>query len=73
MSAATNGMGFRNEEEVFDRKPEGSLRIIAFGGSKTFGSNLAGDQTYPHLLEQRLRELPGHERDQVLNAGRISW
>jgi hypothetical protein len=72
-TAVTNSMGFRNEEDVLRPKPKGALRIIAFGGSTTFGSNLAGDKTYAYKLEQMLRQIPGHERDQVLNGGRVAW
>jgi len=71
--ASTNDKGFRNLEDVFEPKPADSLRIIAFGGSTTFGLHLEDDETFTHKLELKLRERPGYERTQVLNAGRISF
>lgn len=70
---STNNLGFRNKEDVFDPKPPGSLRIIAFGGSTTFGYNLADGETYTELLEHKIRNIPGYEKSQVLNAGRICY
>jgi len=68
-----NAQACRNTEDMFEPKPQGSLRILAVGGSTTFGYNLNDASTWTHQLELRLRRLPGHERDQVLNAGRICW
>jgi lysophospholipase L1-like esterase len=68
-----NAYGLRNQEEVFDPKPPGSLRILCLGGSTTYGYNLADGETYTERLEARLRRRPGWERSQVLNAGRITY
>ena len=68
-----NNYGFRNLENVFDPRPSNSLRIIAFGGSTTFGYNLKDGETYTEKLQERIRELPGFEKTQVLNAGRICY
>jgi lysophospholipase L1-like esterase len=68
-----NAQGFRNQEEVFEPKPAGSLRIVAFGGSTTFGYNLRDGETFTEHLEARLRQEPGYEKTQVLNAGRITY
>lgn len=68
-----NDQGFRNREDVFEPKPAGALRVVAFGGSTTFGYNLADGETYTERLEARLRRWPGRARSQVLNAGRITY
>src|SRR5262249_39810373 len=31
-NSETNSLGFRNHEDVFEPKPQGALRIIAYGG-----------------------------------------
>jgi lysophospholipase L1-like esterase len=69
----TNSDGFRGREDVIEPKPPGSLRVIAYGGSTTYCYNLADGDTWPERLQARLRSRPGHERDQVLNGGHISW
>lgn len=69
----TNSDGFRGRENVFEPKPPGSLRVIAYGGSTTYCYNLADGDPWPERLQARLRNRPGHERDQVLNGGHISW
>jgi len=68
-----NGQGFRNLEDVFTPKPEGSRRIITYGGSTTFCFNVPTDQSWPLRLQELLRSQPGHERDQVLNGGVVNW
>lgn len=68
-----NNYGFRNREDVLEPKPPGALRIIAFGGSTTFGYNLQDGETYTDQLQVRLRRVPGYEQAQVLNAGRITY
>jgi lysophospholipase L1-like esterase len=69
----TNSDGFRGREDVIEPKPPGSLRVIAYGGSTTYCYNLPDGETWPERLQARLRGRPGHERDQVLNGGHISW
>ncbi len=68
-----NNDAFRNKEDVFDPNPAGSLRIMVFGGSTTFGYNLADGDTFTEKLEQKLRKIQGLERTQVLNAGEICY
>ncbi|PIQ81489.1 MAG: hypothetical protein COV76_08675 [Candidatus Omnitrophica bacterium CG11_big_fil_rev_8_21_14_0_20_64_10] len=68
-----NDWGFRNPEDVVVPKPADGLRIIVFGGSTTFGYNLADGDTYTERLEAKLRQVPGWEHSQVLNAGRINF
>jgi lysophospholipase L1-like esterase len=69
----TNNHGFRGREDVFDPKPPGSHRVICYGGSMCFCYNLADGETWPERLQEELRLRPGHDRDQVLNGGHISW
>jgi len=69
---STNNWGFRNREDVIESKPKDSMRFIAFGGSTTFGYNLADDETFTHQLQNKLRAVKGWEGAQVLNAGRIA-
>jgi len=68
----TNDHGFRNRQDVLEPRPEGAPRIIAFGGSTTFGYNLRDEETFTWQLETLLRQEPGLEQSQVLNAGRIA-
>ena len=68
-----NNHGFRNREDIFNPKPKNSLRILAFGGSTTFGYNLKDNETFTHKLEEKLRQIPKLKNTQVLNAGRITY
>ncbi len=73
-TAYLNDYGFRNSEPVLMPKPEGSLRMITYGGSTTFCHHLTNDQAWPIRLQERLRrERAGGDRDQVLNGGVIMW
>jgi len=70
----TDNWGFRDREDVFDPKPPGSLRLIAYGGSTTYCYQLLNDEAWPARLEQLLRaRRPGGEKDQVLNGGGVMW
>ena len=62
-----NSFGFRGEE--FDAaKSEGSVRIVALGGSTTFGVGVEDGSTYPEFLEEILNSgLDG--KYEVINAG----
>lgn len=68
----TNDHGFRNREDVLVPRPKDAPRIIAFGGSTTFGYNLRDEDTFTSQLEELMRRQHGLERSQVLNAGRIA-
>jgi hypothetical protein len=73
-SAHLNDYGFRNSEPVLTPKPDGSLRLITYGGSTTFCHHLTNDQAWPIRLQDELRRQRTHgERDQVLNGGVIMW
>lgn len=71
-NSETNDHGFRNREDVFEPKPPGSIRIIAYGGSTTFCYNLDTDHAWPIRLQEELRKHAG-PKSQVLNAGAIVW
>lgn len=60
------------EESRRERRTEpcpGQLRIVALGDSITHGMGLLPEETYPAILERRLREYLGSDRTVVLNAG----
>jgi lysophospholipase L1-like esterase len=67
-----NNYGLRNRDEVGPKQP-GALRVYCSGGSTTFCYNLPTDDAWPSVLQRELRQVPGHERDEVLNAGQICW
>lgn len=55
---------------VYDRDKGTRLRVVCLGGSTTWGQSLEPDQTWPLMLEEKLR-LEGHDVE-VINAGR-TW
>jgi lysophospholipase L1-like esterase len=57
--------------EIGPRRP-GSLRILAMGESTTWGHMVRDDETWPALLEQRLRQATGRDVE-VLNGGVSGW
>lgn len=65
----TNARGFRGED--FDvAKPPGTVRIVALGGSSTFGYGNRDPQTYPAQLEALLEQrCPDERRIEVINLG----
>lgn len=72
-NSVINNWGLRNVEDVSERKPAGALRVYCSGGSTTFCYNLSTQQSWPHKLQAKLREIPGRERDEVLNGGEICF
>jgi lysophospholipase L1-like esterase len=64
-----NSLGYRGGE--FSReKPEGTYRIVALGGSTTYGVFIdRAEDAYPAQLEGILREEYGYENVEVVNAG----
>lgn len=72
-NSVINNWGFRNIEDISEHKPEGALRIYCSGGSTTFCYNLRTEEAWSSLLQDKLRRMPGHERDEVLNAGEICF
>lgn len=57
-----NSLGYRGPE----LRP-GTVRIVCFGASETFGLAEAPNEEYPRQLERNLNELAGGPRFQVLN------
>lgn len=73
-NGSLNNKAFRNNEDVFDPKPAGSLRVIAYGGSSTYCHHLTNDEAWPLQLQRELRAQGGvHASDQVLNGGVVMW
>lgn len=61
-----NSLGFRDRE--FAPKPAGRIRILAVGDSFTYGWGVEANESWPKLLEARLRQLG---RDvEVANLGK---
>lgn len=65
-----NAAGLRGAE-VRSRDP-GSPRILAMGGSTTWGHKVDDDETWPAALERSLRSA-GLEHVEVLNGGVSGW
>lgn len=64
-----NQAGFRGEEFP-DHKDPGVIRVVTLGASSTFGFSDQDDETYPHYLQQELRErCAGDRRYEVFNLG----
>lgn len=53
-TADINSLGFRDRE--FELNKAGKIRILAVGDSYTYGWGVGGDETWPKLLEARLRQ-----------------
>jgi lysophospholipase L1-like esterase len=54
-------------------KAENAIRVVCIGDSVTFGWNLLDNETYPHFLEQRLRQMDASRKWEVINAGVPSY
>jgi lysophospholipase L1-like esterase len=63
-----NTLGFRGPKFDFE-KPQGTYRIVAIGGSTTFGVHLPHTKTYPVYLQQDLNERLRTDKSEVINAG----
>src|SRR4030042_2132453 len=72
-NSVMNNWGFRNINDISEQKPEGALRIYCSGGPTVFCYNLPTDKAWPTVLQSKLRKIPGHEHDEVLNAGDICF
>ncbi len=72
-NSVINNWGFRNAQDILEQKPLGSTRIYCSGGSTTFCYNLTTEESWPSILQHKLRQRPGHERDEVPNAGEITF
>ena len=65
---AINGDGFRDEREL-GPKPANERRILLLGDSLVLSVQVAFDQTFGELLEQRLNSRGSRTRYRVVNAG----
>ena len=63
-----NSEGFRGSEFSKD-KPDNTYRIIAVGGSTTFGSGVTNENTWPKILEKKLQNLSESKKIEVINSG----
>lgn len=68
-----NNFGLRGDADVHAGRLENGLRVYCSGASTTFCYNLSDTEAWPSVLQRDLRKLPGHKRDEVLNAGQISF
>src|SRR5690606_24088509 len=64
-----NAEGFRDLDRPA-AKPPGTFRIVALGDSFTYGEGAAFEETWPSVLERRLRERPqAAARAEVIRLG----
>ncbi len=63
-----NQLGYRGAE-IQVEKPPGVYRIVALGGSTTYGTTTPADQSYPAYLQQVLRDQYGYDNVEVINGG----
>ena len=67
-TARTNSLGFRGPDFEPSKTP-GTFRILALGGSSTFGFHNEDDETYPHYLQRLFDDDAGGPRVEVINGG----
>lgn len=67
-----NSLGFRGEEIPLEKKKK-TIRIVCLGGSTTYGAVKDYRDSYPYLLEQKLKELVPGKQIEVINAGVSSY
>jgi lysophospholipase L1-like esterase len=71
-TVSTNSDGFR-DREFPPTKDKQTIRILCLGDSWTFGANVSPLETYPHVLEQRLRQRFPGQRLEVFNLGVLGY
>ena len=64
-----NQLGFRDDREYSLTKAPGVFRILVLGDSVTFGHGCAFKETWPYLLNERLRQWNHTVNWQVWNLG----
>ena len=72
VNVSTNSLGFRGEG-ISAGKSKQSYRIICLGASPTFGWGVNFQNTYPFLVEQKLKEIFPAKDIEVINAGQIGY
>ncbi len=63
-----NALGYRGPEVAIP-KPAGDFRIVALGGSTTYGISTSWEDAYPAQLQNLLRDEYGYTNVEVVNAG----
>ena len=63
-----NDQGFRNPPVTVPKPPD-TYRILALGGSTTYGFGVEAGKDYPAQLQQQLREQYGFGQVELINAG----
>lgn len=68
-----NSLGYRGRE-ISLAKPAGTFRIVALGGSTTYGEFISkAENAYPAQLESILREQYGYQNVEVINGGVLGY
>jgi lysophospholipase L1-like esterase len=67
-----NSLGYRGPEFEIP-KPEGIYRIVALGGSTTYGSATKPEDSYPAQLQNVLRDQYGYNNVEVINGGMVGY
>lgn len=67
-----NSLGYRGPE-IEIPKPEGVYRIVALGGSTTYGSSTKPEDAYPAQLQNILRDEHGYDNVEVINGGMVGY
>ncbi len=67
-----NSLGYRGAE-ITVPKPAGVFRIVALGGSSTYGVGIKIQDTYPMQLSHILRNEYGYNNVEVINGGVMSY
>ncbi len=70
-AVSTDDNGLRYPIHDQDKRP-GVHRIMALGCSTTFGWGVADQESYPAVLERRLRD-DGHRKTEVINGGQPGY
>jgi tetratricopeptide (TPR) repeat protein len=60
-------------QEIPDPKPEGTLRIITFGGSATAGLGYSPNVSFSHHLERMLKKSHPDRTVEVINLGIVAF
>lgn len=72
VNIVTNDFGFRNKK-VDVNKNKQTYRIICLGASPTFGWGVDFKDTYPFILEQKIKKSIASVNIEVINAGQIGY
>lgn len=62
-----------NEQSFFQPKPQQNFRVVALGGSTTYGRPWYGQTSFSHWLEVLLNRFDGQHQYEQINAGGVSY